>query len=294
MRLGDSSPGGRLRFDGLARYLQDVSNDDTRDAAFENDMAWVVRRTAIEVRSGARFGEELTLTTFASGAGRSWAERRVTVTGSQGASIEAASLWVHLTDEGRPKALPDEFFAIYGEAIGERKVSARLTHGEPRPDAQVHDWPLRFTDFDVLEHMNNAAYWSAVEEELSRRRDLRPPMRAEVEFRVAIEPGAAVQIHTCDTDDTLRDVDGGRLDGARERRSRDACALSPLRRAASRPPCGTRRRRGGAGARGGRRSRCRPSAPTTAGEKRCCDSSPTVANPPISRDASRSLSSRSS
>jgi acyl-ACP thioesterase len=202
VRLGDSSPGGRLRFDGLARYLQDVSNDDTRDAAFEDDMAWVVRRTAIEVRSGARFGEELTLTTFASGVGRSWAERRVTVTGSHGASIEAASLWVHVTDEGRPKALPDEFFAIYGEAIGERKVSARLTHGEPRGDAQVHDWPLRFTDFDVLEHMNNAAYWSAVEEELSRRRDLRPPMRAEMEFRVAIEPGASVRIHSCDTDDT--------------------------------------------------------------------------------------------
>ena len=109
-----------------------------------------------------------TLTTFASGVGRSWAERRVTVTGSQGASIEAASLWVHVTDDGRPKSLPDEFFAIYGEAIGDRKVSARLTHGEPGPDAEVHDWPLRFTDFDVLEHMNNAAYWSAVEEELSR------------------------------------------------------------------------------------------------------------------------------
>ncbi len=167
VRLGDSSPGGRLRFDGLARYLQDVSNDDTRDAAFENDMAWVVRRTTIEVRSGARFGEEITLTTFASGAGRSWAERRVTVTGSQGAAIEAASLWVHLTDDGRPKSLPDEFFSIYGEALGDRKVSARLTHGEPRPGAEVHPWPLRFTDFDVLEHMNNAAYWSAVEEELS-------------------------------------------------------------------------------------------------------------------------------
>lgn len=201
VRLGDSSPGGRLRFDGLARYLQDVSNDDTRDAAFENDMAWVVRRTAIEVQAGARFGEELTLTTFASGAGRSWAERRVTVTGSHGASIEAASLWVHLTDDGRPKSLPDEFFAIYGEALGDRKVSARLTHGEPPPDGHVHPWPLRFTDFDVLEHMNNAAYWSAVEEELSRRRDLRPPMRAEVEFRLAIEPGAEVEIHTCDSDD---------------------------------------------------------------------------------------------
>ncbi len=203
VRLGDSSPGGRLRFDGLARYLQDVSNDDTRDAAFENDMAWVVRRTAIEVQAGARFGEELTLTTFASGTGRSWAERRVTVRGSHGASIEAASLWVHLNDDGRPKALPDEFFSIYGEAIGERRVSARLTHGEPRPDGRVDSWPLRFTDFDVLGHMNNAAYWSAVEQELSRRRDLRPPMLAEVEFRVSIEPDDAVEIHACDSNDRL-------------------------------------------------------------------------------------------
>ena len=32
-------------------------------------MAWVVRRTAIEVRNGARFGEELTLTTFCVGRG---------------------------------------------------------------------------------------------------------------------------------------------------------------------------------------------------------------------------------
>jgi acyl-ACP thioesterase len=202
VRLGDSSPGGRLRFDALARYLQDVSNDDTRDAAFENDMAWVVRRAAIHVQKGARFTEELTLTTFASGAGRSWAERRVSVTGSQGAAIEATSLWVHLTEDGRPRSLPDEFFRIYGAAIGDRKVSAKLTHGDPRPDARVHSWPLRFTDFDLLDHMNNAAYWSAVEEELSRRRDLRPPMLAEVEFRVAIEPGDAVEIHTCDSDDT--------------------------------------------------------------------------------------------
>ena len=203
VRLGDSSPGGRLRFDGLARYLQDVSNDDTRDAAFENDMAWVVRRTAISITAGATFGEELSLTTFASGAGRSWAERRVTVIGSRGAAIEAASLWVHLTDDGRPKTLPDEFFAIYGEAMGQRKVSARLTHGEPRAGARVEPWPLRFTDFDVLSHMNNAAYWAAVEQELSRRRDLRPPMLAEVEFRVSIEPDDAVEIHWCDSDDRL-------------------------------------------------------------------------------------------
>ena len=42
-------PGGRLRFDALVRYLQDVANDDTRDAGFDDVMGWVVRRTVIEV-----------------------------------------------------------------------------------------------------------------------------------------------------------------------------------------------------------------------------------------------------
>ena len=35
----------------------------------------------------------------------------------------------------------------------------------------------------MLGHVNNAAYWEAVEEELAARRDLRAPLRAEVEHR---------------------------------------------------------------------------------------------------------------
>ena len=31
VRLGDADPGGRLRLDAIARYVQDVSDDDTRD-----------------------------------------------------------------------------------------------------------------------------------------------------------------------------------------------------------------------------------------------------------------------
>ena len=49
VRFGDLSRGGRLRFDALARYLQDVSGDDTADAGLVDDIAWVVRRTLVEV-----------------------------------------------------------------------------------------------------------------------------------------------------------------------------------------------------------------------------------------------------
>ena len=84
-------------------------------------------------------------------------------------------------------------------------MRARLVH--PDPPAAACDigrsWPLRATDFDVMRHMNNAVYWAAVEDELHRRRDLRAPLRAEVEFRDAIEPGDDVQLVTQDGEGEL-------------------------------------------------------------------------------------------
>jgi len=46
VRLADVSPAGRLRLDAIARFLQDVSADDTADAALPDAEAWVVRITA--------------------------------------------------------------------------------------------------------------------------------------------------------------------------------------------------------------------------------------------------------
>ena len=66
---------------------------------------------------------------------------------------------------------------------------------------QRKPWPLRFTDYDVLGHVNNAAAWSAVEEVLAERRHLRAPLRAEVEFRSAIEARPAVDLQVADDAD---------------------------------------------------------------------------------------------
>lgn len=195
VRLGDASIGGRLRFDALARYLQDVSNDDTRDADVADAMAWVVRKTVVEVSTPARFGEELELVTFCSGTGPRWAERRVVITGDHGARLDAATVWVHLDHAtGRPKPLPDAFLAVFGEAAHGRTIRARLEHGDPSPGARREAWPLRAVDFDVLGHMNNAAYWNAVEAVLDERRDLRGALRAELEFGVQIEPGESIEL----------------------------------------------------------------------------------------------------
>jgi acyl-ACP thioesterase len=204
VRLGDATPAGRLRLDALARYVQDVANDDTRDAGFGDVLGWVVRRTVVEVERFPVYLESLVLSTWCSGIGSRWAERRCRVVGDRGGLVETATLWVHLDAETmRPKPLPEEFHALFGPAAGGRVVRARLQHAEAPTVVSSRDtFALRFADFDVLRHVNNAAYWVVVEEELARRRELRAPLRTELEHRVPIGPGAGVEI-------VVEDRDGG-------------------------------------------------------------------------------------
>jgi len=201
VRTSDASPKARLRLDALAGYLQDVSADDTAAASLEDDLAWVVRRLLVEVKEPARFRELLTLRTWCSGTGRSWAERRVSVAGDRGARAETVVLWVRVDIEtGHPVRLSEGFFEMFGEAAGDRRVSARLSlPAEPAPDATISAWPLRFADFDLMGHVNNAAYLAAVEEVLAARDGLRVPLRLEIEYRRPIERGANVEVHTSDS-----------------------------------------------------------------------------------------------
>src|SRR5687767_4869328 len=171
VRLADVSPAGRLRLDAAARFLQDLSADDTADVALPDAEAWVVRKTVIDVRSFPRYLEPLELATWCSGTGSHWAERRISIVGEQGGAIEAATTWVHFdAATGRPSRIPAGFDEIYGEAAGGRRVKARLDHPDPPAgERDAFPWPLRFTDFDVLGHVNNAACWQIVEEALSSR-----------------------------------------------------------------------------------------------------------------------------
>lgn len=201
--LGDVSPAGRVRLDALARFLQDISDDDTRSIDYPDLLGWVVRRTVIEVRQFPVYGAVVDLATFCSGIGSRWAERRVQIAEAGGAPIvDAATIWVHLDlTTLRPAVLPPVFAEVFGEAAGGRTVRARLSHPDPPqptdgagapsggwadPTAE-HPWPVRFSDYDVMGHVNNAAYWEAAEEALAARPELRAPLRAEIEFRTPIE-----------------------------------------------------------------------------------------------------------
>ncbi len=194
VRLSDADPAGRLRFDAAARYLHDVSNADTRDSGLADDGSWVVRRTVVRVEQPVRLFERLALATWCSGTGSRWAERRVSIGGSKGGRIEAAALWVYVDVASMvPKRLHEGFLALYGEAAGGRTVGSKLVLPGVRGAHQRRPWPLRRTDLDVLEHVNNAGYWAAVEE-VAPPDLLAGPVEATIEYAKPIAPDADVTL----------------------------------------------------------------------------------------------------
>lgn len=203
VRLADVTATGRLRLDALARYLQDIAADDVDDAGIRG--AWVVRRTALRVGDLPTFRDVVELDTFCSGTGGRVAERRTSVRLDGEVRIEATAIWVHIDDAGRPTALKDWFWDLYGAAANGRRVSGRLSLAPPPDDASRRPWPTRHTDLDVLGHVNNSIAWAALEDELARA-DASGDHRivaAEMEYRAPIDIDDVCELRAASTSDAL-------------------------------------------------------------------------------------------
>lgn len=187
VRLGDAGPDRRARLDAIAGYLQDVAEDDSNDAGFPKSIGWLVRRCVISVRKFPALGERLRLETFCSGSAPHWAERTTTVTGESGGSLQASALWVAIeVTSGRPTRVGELFERVYLPSTDGRRASARLSLPRPSEEAyaEARVWPLRSSDLDVWDHVNNAVSWAALEDALAPLDWL--PVRAELEHNDAM------------------------------------------------------------------------------------------------------------
>jgi acyl-ACP thioesterase len=189
--LGDCAPSGRLRLDSIARWLQDVAYLDIEDAGVAEVAVWVVRRTRITVAPFPRFAEHLRLQTFCTGAGRMWAERRTVIVraGESRPLVQAIALWVHLDPvSGEPTPLTQAEIDVYSETVNNWQLQARLRHRRPSGNESSESWRFRAVDCDLAGHVNNAVYWTVLEEELLGGAEPRT-IDAEIEFRSASQPG---------------------------------------------------------------------------------------------------------
>src|SRR3954449_7780042 len=99
------------------------------------------------------------------------------------------------------------FHETYAPSTLGRTVSSRLTLGSTPAPAPRAPWSVRFADFDVMNHVNNAVALVIVEEALAQHRNLRAPMRIDVEYRSSIDRGTVLEVGGVST------PDGQRYDG---------------------------------------------------------------------------------
>src|ERR687891_460138 len=142
IRLSDRDADGRLRLDGVARYLQDVASDDVDETGWgAPEHLWVVRHLRIEVVLPPVDDDRVELATWSSGLGVVAAGRRMSLVGDRGGRVELDSVWVHLGRDGRPARITE--FGVYAEAAGERVVSTKLVLPEPEAGAPRRSWKAR-------------------------------------------------------------------------------------------------------------------------------------------------------
>jgi acyl-ACP thioesterase len=152
-----------------------------------------VRSIRIDVLAPPAEDDLAELTTWSSGRASIAAARRMSLAGDRGGRVELDSVWVHLARDARPARIED--FGPYAESAGNRLVSTRLELQAPGDGAARGAWPLRTTDLDVLGHVNNAAYWHAVEQRLPEAGiDARRPFRARLDYRHPLDLGDPVDL----------------------------------------------------------------------------------------------------
>src|SRR6187455_2759732 len=202
VRLADTDATGRLRLDAIARYLQDAAIDDVHETGWgAPEHLWVLRSVRIDVLTPSLEDRQVGIVTWGSSFSALAAGRRWSLTGDAGGSIEVDSTWIHLGPDARPARI-GEGFGGYAEATQGRVASTKLTLVPPPIDGPRTEWPLRTTDVDRMGHVNNAAYWAAVEQRLGEGQlDVRKPLRARLDYRHPIDLGESVELVETAQDD---------------------------------------------------------------------------------------------
>ncbi len=152
----------------MLRYLQDIAGlHASRFNAGESGY-WVARRTIIEFLAPIAPRATLQVETFSLGLTkvtglRGYEVRLVGENETEARAdpvIKARTLWVYLDARGRPARVPQSFFGTWqpeGPRPLQQEEAALPALPTNRPPF-VATAPVRFSDLDVMSHMNNAAY----------------------------------------------------------------------------------------------------------------------------------------
>lgn len=199
VRVGDIDRAGRLRFDAAARHIQDLGSDHLRELGFEaTHPLWIVRRTMIDLIAPIEFGDILRLRRWCSGTSNRWCEMRVRLDGRRGGLVESEAFWLNINRETQgPSRISDDFLAGLQRTttVDRLRWKAYLSPGDRADAVEVKTYPVRVTDIDLFDHMNNAQYWGVVEDYLDGHAELlEKPLRVTIEHDAPVALGDRLEV----------------------------------------------------------------------------------------------------
>lgn len=219
VRTGDVDQDMRVRLDGVARYLQDVANDNIAVTPFADlDPFWIIRRTVIDVLEPLTWPSDFRVERWCGALSTRWTDMRVSIFGESQTNrfnpeprpnghIETVAFWINVNDTGMPSRISDTALEILSDMTDEHRLRWKAMNPGTAPDDVAlpdREHVLRITDFDPFKHLNNAAYLEIVEDELVDHPDLvNRPHRAVIEYLRPIAPDTPITVR--------RTRDGDRL-----------------------------------------------------------------------------------
>jgi acyl-ACP thioesterase len=199
LRVADIDREGRLRFDSATRHIQDVGQDHLRELGFEETHPlWIVRRTMIDLIEPIEFQDMLRLRRWCSGTSNRWCEMRVRLDGRKGGLMESEAFWININRETQgPARIADDFIEGLQRTTNVDRLRWKpyLKAGSREDASQIREFPVRVSDIDLFDHVNNSVYWSVIEEYLySTPELLHGPLRVTIEHDAPIALGDKLEI----------------------------------------------------------------------------------------------------
>jgi acyl-ACP thioesterase len=186
------------------------SQDDTRLVAELREMGfeethplWIVRRTMIDLIRPIEFSDMLRMRRWCSGTSNRWCEMRVRIDGRRtGGLIESEAFWININRETQmPSRIADDFLAGLHKttSVDRLRWKSYLKPGSRDDAVEIHEFPVRVTDIDLFDHMNNSVYWSVIEDYLASHSEqhsdlMRAPLRITIEHEAPVALGDKLEI----------------------------------------------------------------------------------------------------
>lgn len=200
LRVADIDRVGRLRLDAATRHIQDIGQDHLRELGFEDTHPlWIVRRTMIDLVRPIEFQDMLRLRRWCSGTSNRWCEMRVRIDGRKGGGlIESEAFWINFNRETQgPARIADDFMEALQRTtdVNRLRWKAYLSPGSRQDAAEIREFPIRVSDIDLFDHVNNSVYWKVVEEFLAPFPELlEAPLRITMEHDAPVAFGDKLEV----------------------------------------------------------------------------------------------------